>query len=69
MALPKYSELERLTNISEIDQELFISQKNLFDLKMKRATNQTIKSHLFKHIKRRIAQLNLKRASLLTLNN
>jgi ribosomal protein L29 len=39
-------------------------QKNLFDLRMKRSTNQNVKSHLFTHYKRRIAQLNFKKYSL-----
>jgi ribosomal protein L29 len=64
MALPKFKELDVLKNVSEIEQEIFLLQKNLFDLRMKRSTNQKIKSHLFTHYKRRIAQLNFKKASL-----
>jgi large subunit ribosomal protein L29 len=33
------------------------SKKELFDLRLKRATRQTFKPHLFKHTKRKIAQL------------
>jgi ribosomal protein L29 len=63
MSLPKYKELSVLKTIDEIDQEIFLLQKNLFDLRMKRSTNQNIKSHLFTHYKRRIAQLNFKKSS------
>jgi large subunit ribosomal protein L29 len=65
MSLPKYNDLNSLTTISDIDQEIFIIQKNLFDLRIKRATNQSIKPHLFKHAKRRIAQLKFKKVILL----
>jgi large subunit ribosomal protein L29 len=60
MTLPKYKELEKLKTKAEIDQEIFLLQKNLFDLRMKRATNQATKPHLFQHAKRRIAQLKFK---------
>jgi len=65
MTLPKYKELNNLVNISDIDKEIFLLQKNLFDLRIKRSTNQTNKPHLFTHTKRRIAQLKYKK-SLLT---
>ena len=64
MSLPKYKELENLTNVDEIDQEIFILQKNLFDLRIKKSTSQTVKPHLFIHAKRRIAQLKLKKSLL-----
>ncbi len=64
MALPKFKELDVLKSVAEIDQEIFLLQKNLFDLRMKRSTNQKIKSHLFTHYKRRIAQLNFKKNSI-----
>ena len=65
MSLPKYNELENLTNVEEINKEIFILQKNLFDLRIKRSTSQTVKLHLFIHAKRRIAQLKFKKALLL----
>lgn len=64
MSFPTYKTLENLTKISEIDEEILVLQKSLFDLKMKRSTNQSIKSHLFVHTKRRIAQLNFKKGIL-----
>ena len=67
MSLPKYKDLNSLNTISDIDQEIFILQKNLFDLRIKKATNQANKSHLFVHTKRRIAQLKFKKSSLSTV--
>lgn len=64
MSLPKYTELENLKTTDEIDQEIFILQKNLFDLRIKKSTSQTVKPHLFIHAKRRIAQLKLKKSLL-----
>lgn len=63
MSLPKFKDLNVLKTISEMDQEIFLLQKNLFDLRMKRSTNQSVKAHLFTHYKRRIAQLNFKKSS------
>ena len=57
MSLPKYKDLNSLSNVEEIDQEIFILQKNLFDLRIKKSTSQNLKPHLFLHTKRRLAQL------------
>ena len=65
MSLPKYKELQNLNSIEEIDQEIFILEKNLFDLRIKKATSQTIKPHLFLHAKRRLAQLKFKKSFIL----
>ncbi len=64
MSFPKYKEVSSFDNILDIDKEIFLLQKNLFDLRLKKSTSQSIKPHLFKHTKRRIAQLNLKKSSL-----
>ena len=64
MTLPTYKELDKLNSKEEIDQEIFLLQKNLFDLRIKRATNQSTKPHLFKHAKRRIDQLNFKKSTI-----
>jgi large subunit ribosomal protein L29 len=69
MSLPKYIDLNNLTTLTDIDQEIFLIQKNLFDLRIKKATNQAIKVHLFKHAKRRIAQLKFKKGILLNQKN
>jgi ribosomal protein L29 len=65
MSLPKYKDLNTIINISEIEQEIFLLQKNLFDLRIKRSTSQAIKPHLFLHSKRRLAQLKFKKSFLL----
>jgi len=69
MSLPNYNDLNNLTTVIDIDQEIFLIQKNLFDLRIKKATNQSIKVHLFKHAKRRIAQLKFKKGILLNQKN
>jgi large subunit ribosomal protein L29 len=69
MSLPKYKDLENISNLSDIDQEIFIIQKDLFDLRLKRSTSQTTKPHLFKHAKRRLSQLKFKKSILLKSKN
>jgi large subunit ribosomal protein L29 len=64
MSLPKYKEIENVTTLNDLDQEIFVIQKDLFDLRLKRSTSQSIKPHLFKHAKRRLAQLKFKRSIL-----
>jgi ribosomal protein L29 len=59
-----YQSLNQIIDISKIDEEISVLRKTLFDLRMKRSTNQSIKSHLFKHTKRRIAHLCLKKSTL-----
>ena len=49
MTLPKYTDVKKLQTIGEIEKEIFVLTKNLFDLRMKRSTNQTIKPHIFIH--------------------
>jgi ribosomal protein L29 len=68
MSFPKYTELNSLTNTTDIDQEIFLLQKNLFDLRIKKARSQVTSPHLFIHAKRRIAQLKFKKFSLLKMN-
>ena len=69
MSLPKYKELDSLTNVVDVEKEIFILQKNLFDLRIKRSTSQTVKPHLFAHAKRRIAQLKFKKSLLLKVQS
>jgi ribosomal protein L29 len=64
MNSPKFKELKNFNSCFEIDQEIYLIQKNFFDLRIKRATNQNIKNHLFSRYKRQIAQLNLKKKNL-----
>jgi len=51
MSLPKYKELKEINEIKLIEEEIFLLEKNLFDLRIKRSTNQSVKPHLFKHSK------------------
>lgn len=67
MTFPKYKEIDSLTTIVDIDNEIFVLQKNLFDFRLKKSTSQTIKPHLFKHTKHRLAQLKFKKSTLLKL--
>jgi ribosomal protein L29 len=69
MVLPKYIQLSEIKTISQIDLEISLLTKNLFDLRIKKATNQRFKCHLFTHIKRKIAQLNFKKKVLLKLES
>ena len=64
MSFPKYSDLKVLTQIEDIEKELLVLQKSVFDLRMKKLTSQTVKPHLFLHAKRRIAQLEFKKSTL-----
>lgn len=65
MSLPKYNDLKEIQTPEEMEQEIFVLQKSLLELRMKRATSQSIKPHLFIHTKRRIAQLNFKKNLLI----
>jgi ribosomal protein L29 len=69
MSFTKYIELTSLTNTTDIDQEIFLLQKNLFNLRIQKSRNQVTKPHLFIHAKRRIAQLKFRKFSLLKSNN
>ena len=64
MSLPKYKDLIKLESVTDIEQEIFLLQKFLFDLRIKSSTNQSVKPHLFKHTKRRISQLQLKMSNI-----
>jgi large subunit ribosomal protein L29 len=56
MAFSPYSELEKLTN-DAITSEIVSLKKQIFELRLKKATRQSFKPHAFKHLKRKIAQL------------
>lgn len=69
MSLPKYKDLENLNNIEDIDKEISLLQKNLFDLRIKKSTSQSVKPHLFAHAKRRLVHLKFKKSFLLKRKN
>jgi len=68
MTLPKFKEVDIFSTLSDIDQEIFLQQKILFELKIQVGTNKETKTHLFSHTKRRIAQLKFKKTLLTSLS-
>jgi large subunit ribosomal protein L29 len=56
MAFLNFNELKSLDNES-LTKEIIEIKKQLFDLRLKKATRQSFKPHLFKHKKRKVAQL------------
>jgi large subunit ribosomal protein L29 len=62
MGIPKFNDVTSLSN-DEILEEILKTEKELFNLKFKKATRQSFQSHTIKYTKRRLAQLK----TLLTL--
>ena len=56
MSFQSFSELKDLDDV-KLSQEIVDAKKSLSDMRLKKATRQTFKPHLFKHTKRKIAQL------------
>jgi large subunit ribosomal protein L29 len=56
MAFTSFEELNKLTD-EILSSEILVAKKQLFDLRLQRATRQSFKSHSFKHLKRKVAQL------------
>lgn len=56
MPLPKISEVRDLTD-AELAKQILEIKQQLFKLRLQKATRQLEKSHQFKHIKHRLAQL------------
>ena len=42
---------------AKLSEEIVTAKKSLFEMRLKKAMRQTFKPHLFKHTKRKIAQL------------
>nr|YP_010242010.1 ribosomal protein L29 [Coscinodiscus granii]QTI82925.1 ribosomal protein L29 [Coscinodiscus granii] len=63
MSLPSFNDIKSLSN-SEISEKIIQTEKELFNLRFKKATRQTFKSHEIKYAKRRLAHLK----TLLTVN-
>ena len=55
MNLPKFNDIKGLSN-SEISKNIIQVEKELFDLKFRKATRQPFKSHEIKYAKRKLAQ-------------
>ena len=62
MGIPQFSDIISLSN-AEISEAIIETENRLFNLRFKKATRQSFKSHDIKHAKRRLAQLK----TLLTL--
>jgi large subunit ribosomal protein L29 len=56
MPLPKISEARSL-NDEELNEEITAVKKQLFQLRLQKATRQLEKPHKFRHAKHRLAQL------------
>jgi large subunit ribosomal protein L29 len=56
MSFLNFKELKAL-DLEVLNTEVLNTKKQLFDLRLKKATRQSFKPHLFKHNKRKIAQL------------
>jgi large subunit ribosomal protein L29 len=56
MGMPKFNDLTSLSN-DEILEDIIKTEKELFNLKFKKATRQSFKPHNIKYSKRRLAQL------------
>lgn len=64
MAIPKYKDLENFNSIEDIENEILNCKKKLLELNIEKVTYRSNKSHLFSHLRRRIAQLKFKQSSL-----
>jgi large subunit ribosomal protein L29 len=56
MSFKDFEELKQLDNES-LKSEIVAAKKQLFELRLQKATRQAFKPHSFKHLKRKIAQL------------
>jgi large subunit ribosomal protein L29 len=56
MPLPKISEFRELSD-QEVSDEIASTKKELFQLRFQKATRQLEKTHQFKHLRHKLAQL------------
>ncbi|MBD2137438.1 50S ribosomal protein L29 [Anabaena sp. FACHB-1237] len=56
MSLPKIAEARELSD-EKLAEEIIAVKKQLFQLRLQKATRQLQKPHLFKHARHRLAQL------------
>jgi len=68
MSIPKFNDIASFSK-DEILQEILKTEKELFNLKFKKATRQSFKSHTIKYTKRRLAQLKTLLILRLNLSN
>ena len=56
MTFTNFVELKELDD-TQVAQSILNCKKELFDLRLQKATRQSFQSHNFKHLKRKISQL------------
>jgi len=56
MAFENFSNFKDFDD-AKLSEEIVNAKKSLFEIHLKKATRQTFKPHVFKHTKRKIAQL------------
>lgn len=56
MPLPKFEDVRNLSD-EELNDRIVATKKELFQLRFQKATRQLEKSHQFKHLRHRLAQL------------
>jgi large subunit ribosomal protein L29 len=56
MSLPQFADIRSLSN-TDISNAILETETKLFNLRFKKATRQSFKSHDVKHTKRRLSQL------------
>lgn len=56
MTFSKFTDIKNLDKLV-LEKELTTSKKMLFELRLKKATRQSFKPHLFKSLKKKIAQI------------
>lgn len=56
MSLPQFADVISLSN-KEISEEIIKTESEIFNLRFKKATRQSFKSHDLKNAKRKLAQL------------
>ena len=56
MSFSKIDDIKNLT-YKDLEEQIIEVKREIFDLKIKKATRQDIKPHLFKHQKHKLAQL------------
>ncbi len=56
MPLPKINEVRDLSD-QELEEQIVATKRQLFELRFQKGTRQLEKSHQFKHVRHRLAQL------------
>lgn len=67
MSLPKIKEILEL-NDEQLENEILVLKKQLFNLRLKKATRQAFKPHSFRHTKHRLGQLLMVQGQRLSTN-